>query len=153
MILNTIHHGDFVKKGKLLKRRGFGGVIADPPYNIGKDFGNDTDRQELSDYLQSAKIWLAVCFEHLDNNGIIYVYGFAEILACTAAEYPINRQRWLVWRYTNKTVPGLKLWQTSRESILCLWQGRWPTLLVDGIREEYAENYKKVIGKTRKDTQ
>jgi len=26
-------------------------IICDPPYNIGKDFGNDSDKQELDKYL------------------------------------------------------------------------------------------------------
>ena len=28
-------------------------IIADPPYNIGKDFGNNTTKKELSEYIQS----------------------------------------------------------------------------------------------------
>lgn len=151
-VLNVIHHGDFIKKVELIKNKKFDVVIADPPYNIGKDFGNDTDRQELETYLEWSSEWLEVCFEKLADNGIVYVYGFSEILAHISVKHPLNQQRWLVWHYTNKTVPRLKFWQRSHESILCLWKGKRPDLLTDDIREEYTEHYKKCIGKPRKET-
>lgn len=37
--------GDFLEKSKKLNNRKFDVVIADPPYNIGKDFGNDSDKR------------------------------------------------------------------------------------------------------------
>ena len=113
--LDVIHCGDFLTKSTLLGHEKFDVVIADPPYNIGKDFGNDTDRQDFDDYLQWADRWLSICLRHLSDNGVIYVYGFAEILAHIAVKFPINRQRWLVWHYTNKAVPRLKL-----RSMYCL---------------------------------
>ena len=90
--------------------------------------------------------------EYLKSTGIAYVYGFPEILAHIAVKYPRDKQRWLVWHYTNKTVPGAKFWQRSHESILCLWKDKRPHLEVDKIREEYTDGYKKCIGKVRKET-
>lgn len=151
-MLNTIHHGDFLQKSKLLRRSKFDVVIADPPYNIGKDFGNNTDRQNFAEYIDWVEQWVSVCLKHLSDNGVMYIYGFSEILAHIAVKFPLDSQRWLVWHYTNKTVPRLKFWQRSHESILCLWNGKRSDLLVDNIREEYTEHYKKVIGKPRKET-
>ena len=151
-ILNEIHHGDFLDLAKKLRGRKFDVVIADPPYNIGKDFGNGTDNRPLEDYLEWAQSWISLCLKHLTEAGVIYVYGFPEILARVAAQYPIENQRWLVWHYTNKTVPGLKFWQRSHESILCLWNDARPNLQVDQIREEYTEHYKRCIGRPRRET-
>ena len=126
-------------------------IIADPPYNIGKDFGNDTDKQTLSDYLDWTKAWLLQCVNLLAKNGMIYVYGFPEILARISVQYPIDEQRWLAWHYTNKAVPSSKFWQRSHESILCLWQPgqQRPELEIDQIREPYTEGYKSNIGRVR----
>lgn len=151
-IFNTIHCGDFLKKSSLLGRSRFDVVIADPPYNIGKDFGNDSDKQTIESYLEWTSAWLDKCMKHLSKTGIVYVYGFPEVLAHIAVQYPIDKQRWLVWHYTNKTVPGLKFWQRSHESILCLWKDRRPDLHIDLIREEYTDHFKKCIGKPRKET-
>ncbi len=135
-----------------LRSRKFDVIIADPPYNIGKDFGNDSDQQPLGAYLEWTDRWIAICKELLEKNGLLYVYGFPEILARIAARHSMDRQRWLVWHYTNKTVPGMQFWQRSHESILCLWNGKRPTLEVDQIREGYSESFRKAIGKTRKNT-
>ena len=33
-------------------------VIADPPYNIGKDFGNKSDKQPMDEYLRWCDEWI-----------------------------------------------------------------------------------------------
>ena len=129
-------------------------VIADPPYNIGKDFGETSDNMPLEDYLDWTHQWLGECFRLLAATGIMYVYGFAEILARVAAHYPIERQRWLVWHYTNKTTPSGRFWQRSHESILCLWSSAEsrPNLEIDQIREPYTQAYMSNVGKPRAST-
>ena len=150
-VFNKIYCGDFLDKVNLIGNHLFDVVIADPPYNIGKDFGNDSDKRSLSDYIEWTDKWLSSCLEHLSDTGIIYIYGFPEVLAHIAVRYPMDKQRWLVWHYTNKTVPRLKFWQRSHESILCLWKNNRPNLYIDLIREEYTDQYKKCIGKPRKE--
>ena len=129
-------------------------IIADPPYNIGKDFGNNRDTMPLSEYIEWTKGWLDDCFAMLTDDGLIYVYGFPEIMAHISVNYPIDEQRWLVWHYTNKTVPSSQFWQRSHESILCLWKPgrRRPSLEVDQIREPYTPNYLRCAGKERRET-
>ncbi len=129
-------------------------IIADPPYNIGKDFGNTSDSRSLADYVAWCQQWISKCLDLLAQDGLLYVYGFPEILARVASIFPIDAQRWLVWHYTNKTVPSLQFWQRSHESILCLWRpesGR-PSLEVDQIREPYTQGYKSNIGRKRAQT-
>lgn len=129
-------------------------IIADPPYNIGKDFGNNSSEMPIDDYVRWAKNWLTDCLELLKDNGLLYVYGFPEIVARISAQFPIEQQRWLVWHYTNKTVPSLKFWQRSHETILCLWKAGVSriSLEVDQIREPYTDHYLKCAGKKRKNT-
>ena len=129
-------------------------VIADPPYNIGKDFGTSRDAMPIDDYVHWTHQWLTLCLERLADQGLIYVYGFAETLARVAADYPVNEQRWLAWHYTNKAVPSSSFWQRSHESILCLWRPgtKRPALEVDQIREPYTETFLNCAGKSRKAT-
>ena len=129
-------------------------VIADPPYNIGKDFGNNTDTMPIEDYVAWCREWLDQCFRLMANNGLVYVYGFHEVLARIAVEYPIDGQRWLAWHYTNKAVPSSKFWQRSHEGILCLWMPgtKRPPLEIDQIRIPYTEHFLKCAGKERKGT-
>ena len=130
-------------------------IIADPPYNIGKDFGNDTEVMPIDDYVEWAETWIKDCLHLLTDDGLLYLYGFPEIIARISVRFPIHEQRWLVWHYTNKTVPSLKFWQRSHETILCLWKPNMPrtNLEIDQIREPYTKSFlKNAAGKIRKDT-
>ena len=126
-------------------------IIADPPYNIGKDFGNNKDQMPLTDYVAWSQEWLGLCFDVLADDGLVYVYGFPETLAHVAVCFPVEEQRWLAWHYTNKAVPALKFWQRSHESILCLWKPgqKRPALEIDQIRVPYTQNYLKCAGRKR----
>ena len=116
-------------------------VIADPPYNIGKDFGNDTDKQPMEQYLTWCEKWIKECLRVLKPNGTMFIYGFSEILALILSKVPfeINR-RWIVWHYTNKNVASLHFWQRSHESILILWKED-KVFHRDEIREAYTEGF------------
>ena len=137
--------------GNLGNDRKFDVIIADPPYNIGKNFGNNYDRRQMSDYVAWSQEWLSKCFDVLEEDGLIYVYGFPEILARIAVLFPVEEQRWLAWHYTNKAVPSSKFWQRSHESILCLWKPgkKRPALEIDQIRVPYSSNFLKCAGRKR----
>lgn len=140
---------------KIPKHIKFDVVIADPPYNIGKNFGNNTDKMEIEKYVNWSKKWISACFQVLSKDGLIYIYGFHEILARISVEFPIEEQRWLAWHYTNKIIPSSNFWQRSHEAILCLWRHKTkrPMLEIDQIREPYTESFlKNAAGKVRKNT-
>lgn len=154
--VSKIIHGDVLEQLKCqpddIK---FDVVIADPPYNIGKDFGNNSDNMHINDYVKWSVKWINKCLKLLAHNGVVYVYGFPEILARIAVQYSFGEQRWLAWHYTNKAVPSSTFWQRSHESILCLWEPgtKRPVLEIDQIREPYSETFlNNASGKVRKGT-
>ena len=152
-ILNNILLGDCIETIKNLpKDLEFDLIIADPPYNAGKDFGNNKDCRDLKDYVHWSMEWILLCLSRLKKQGLLYVYGFPEILSHISVKFPVENQKWLVWHYTNKTIPSLKFWQRSHETIICFWKGNRPNLEIDQIREPYTSAYKKCIGKKRKGT-
>lgn len=116
-------------------------IIADPPYNIGKDFGNDSDKQSMEDYLQWCEKWIHECLRILKPNGTMFIYGFSENLALILSKIPYTIQRrWIIWHYTNKNVPSLNFWQRSHESILVLWKTD-KVFHRDDIREAYTDGF------------
>lgn len=149
---NAIQNIDVTDFLKSIKQDNFFDLaIIDPPYNIGKDFGNNSDKQLLDSYINWSKEYLFECMRLAKPNAPIYVYGFPEVLSHIAVNYPIQNQRWLAWHYTNKTVPTSKFWQRSYESILCLWKENKPVLNIDDIREKYTKTFlKNSAGKIRK---
>ena len=116
-------------------------IIADPPYNIGKDFGNDSDKQPMDMYLAWSEKWLTECLRVLKPNGTMFIYGFSEILALILSRVPYHiHRRWLIWHYTNKNVASLHFWQRSHESILVLWKDD-KVFHRDDVREAYTEGF------------
>lgn len=128
-------------------------IIADPPYNIGKDFGNDSDKQKMDEYLIWCNEWISESYRTLKDGGSMFIYGFSEILAYIFVEIQTKNKKWLIWHYTNKTVPSLKDWQRSHESIIQVWKGDKKIFNIDDVREEYTESFlKNAAGKVRKST-
>ena len=126
-------------------------IICDPPYNIGKDFGNNCTKQKMDDYLMWCDKWIKECIRILKPKGTLYIYGFSETLAFIRVRISIN-VRWIIWHYTNKTTPSLKFWQRSHESILCCYKEK-PTFNRDDVREPYTKGFlKNAAGKKRKAT-
>lgn len=145
--------GDVLESLRAIRGGGiFDLVIADPPYNIGKDFGNNIDSRGMNEYLAWSTAWIGECLRLVKESQPVFVYGFPEVLAHIAVRYPMDKQRWLIWHYTNKTVPQLKFWQRSHEAILCLWRGRRPQVNVDEVRVPYGENYLRCAGRVRRET-
>jgi site-specific DNA-methyltransferase (adenine-specific) len=152
----AIHYGDCIEGMKSLEPECAQIVICDPPYNIGKDFGNGSDCQEFERYVSWCKQWIHEALRILKPDGTLYIYGFSEILAhIQVRALPDNvKVRWLVWHYTNKNVPSNKFWQRSHESILCVWKGSHiPNFNIDKVREPYTDAFlRNAAGKLRKGT-
>ena len=149
--LNKIYFSDMMDVCKQMEKESVDIVIADPPYNIGKDFGNDTDNMEMPAYIDWCKKWVDTCIDILKPNGTMFIYGFSENLAYIFVNIPINK-RWLVWHYTNKNSARIGFWQRSHESIIACWKNK-PIFNADWVREPYTETFlKNAAGKTRKKT-
>ena len=146
-------HGDTIKILPTLDADSAQIIIADPPYNIGKDFGNDSDKQPMDEYLLWCEQWIKECLRVLKPNGTMFIYGFSEILALILSKVPYNiNRRWIVWHYTNKNVPSLNFWQRSHESVIVLWKSD-KVFHRDDIREAYTEGFLNgAAGKERKAT-
>ena len=94
---NKIILGDCIQGMKKLPSNSFDIIIADPPYNIGKNFGNNFDDYSLEEYIEWSKKWIRECRRLLKDSGTMFVYGFDEILAHLSVLNTHNQQRWLIW--------------------------------------------------------
>ncbi len=149
--LNKIILGDAVKELRKLPNESCDVIIIDPPYNIGKDFGNNIDKRELKEYVAWCKEWINESIRVMKPSGTIFIYGFSEILAYLSIEISINK-RWIIWHYTNKNVASLNFWQRSHEAIICAWKDK-PIFNRDDIREPYTEGFLNgAAGKVRRGT-
>lgn len=115
-------------------------IVCDPPYNIGKEFGECKDQMPLDDYIKWCDSWMTECMRILKPTGSFYVYGFSEVLAHLFATSKANFKRWLIWHYTNKNSATAHFWQRSHESIILLSHNK-PLFNEDDVREPYTENF------------
>lgn len=99
-----ILEGDTISLFKRLDDSSVDLIIADPPYNLGKDYGNNHDLKGLEEYLTFSLEWIKEAKRVLKNTGTIYVFmGFRFI----SYLYDILDQKmglffnsWITWHYT-----------------------------------------------------
>ena len=79
-------------------------VIADPPYNLGKNYGNNHDIKDFEQYLVFSRNWLSQAHRILKPTGTIYVFmGFrfiSYLYDILDRELEMFFNCWIVWHYT-----------------------------------------------------
>jgi site-specific DNA-methyltransferase (adenine-specific) len=147
---NQSYFADVLDGIKLIPNEWADILLIDPPYNIGKDFGNCSDNLDLQEYVEWAEQWISEGIKKLKLSGTGYVYGYSEILAHLSVRIKLP-QRWLIWHYTNKNCKS-NFWQRSHESIICFWNKN-RIFNLDDVREPYTKVFlKNAAGKVRKGT-
>jgi len=79
-------------------------IIADPPYNLGKDYGNDSDSRQRDEYMDFSRAWLREARRVLKPAGSIYVFmGFrfiSRLYLILEDELGFCFNGWISWHYT-----------------------------------------------------
>ncbi len=98
-----IRIGDALELMQTLPDRSVDLVIADPPYNLGKDFGNNQDKRGFEDYLAFSREWLTQAMRVLKESGTIYTFmgvQFISHLYILEQELGLVFNSWICWHYT-----------------------------------------------------
>ena len=80
-------------------------IFADPPYNVGVDYGDGAAADRMTDeaYLQFTSEWLAVCHARLAPDGTLWVLigdEYAAEMGCLLREHGFHRRAWVKWYET-----------------------------------------------------
>ena len=81
-------------------------ILTDPPYNLGKDYGNDSDQQSVEAYLAWTEQWITAALPKLKANGSLYIF--------------------LTWRFSPEIFVMLKKRMTMMNEII--WDRRVPSM-------------------------
>ena len=81
-------------------------LVADPPYGLGKDYGNDSDKLAADAYLHWTGQWIAAALPKLKANGSLYIF--------------------LTWRYSPEIFVMLKKHMAMINEIV--WDRRVPSM-------------------------
>ncbi|AQQ10114.1 DNA adenine methyltransferase YhdJ [Sedimentisphaera cyanobacteriorum] len=96
--------GDAVKQMQEIDSSSIDLIIADPPYNLGKNYGNNYDAKKFDEYLSFTNSWLQQAHRLLKYNGTVYVFmGFrfiSYLFNILERDLKMYFRNWIVWHYT-----------------------------------------------------
>ena len=113
-------------------------IIADPPYNLNKDFGIWKESEQKDRWLKWSKAWLRECERVLSPGGSIFVYGIHHHLCwlqCYLYELNLVYRRQIIWYYENGFSGYTKSLSGEYEPLL--WFSKGKTYTYHPIREPY----------------
>ena len=116
-------------------------ILTDPPYNLNKDFGNDSDSLPMSDFLDVSRARINSCASLLSDYGsllwfgIHHYIGFHQVMMYDAG---LNYRRMNIWRYENGFSRSKKVPRGEYEPFLWFSKDskRW-TYNADDVRVPY----------------
>ena len=113
-------------------------VIADPPYNLGKRFGDAQPWANVAEWLPWCSEWLAESVRVLRADGNLFVFGIHHYLCflqCRLYEMKLHYRRQIIWYYENGWAGYTRSLAAHYEPILWFSKGRQFTY--HPIREPY----------------
>ena len=136
--LNKIYFQDCVSFMQEMESESVDLIIADPPYNLKKDFGNNSDHWDnVADWLNWSKQWIDESIRILKPNGNLFIYGIHHYLCyiqCYLYEKNMHYRRQIIWNYENG-FSGYKTLNAFYEPLL--WFSKTDDFTFHEIREPY----------------
>lgn len=113
--------GDSLKVLKKIRDKSINLIFADPPYNIGKNFGNNIDKwDDIQGYIDWCKEWLDECFRILKDDGTIYFMTATQHMPYldiyVSEKYNVLSR--IIWAYDSSGVQSKKMYGSLYEPIL-----------------------------------
>lgn len=113
--------GNCIEELKKIENNTINLIFADPPYNIGKDFGNNKDKwKNTEDYITWCKTWIDECFRILKEDGTFYFMTATQFMPyldiyCSEKYNVLSR---IIWTYDSSGVQSKKNFGSLYEPIL-----------------------------------
>lgn len=136
---NNIFHGSCVELINNIPDNSIDLIIADPPYNLKKDFGNKSDVWKTKEeWVEWSKTWIDACLPKLKDNGSIFIYGIHNYLCYLQVylyECNLIYRRQFIWFYEN----GFSGFKNSPSALYepLLWFSKSNDYTYHQIREPY----------------
>lgn len=131
--------GDSLSVLKKMKDKSVQLIFADAPYNIGKDFGNNSDKWEsVHAYIEWCKTWIDECMRVLSDNGTMYFMTATQHMPYldVFASEKYNVLCRIVWSYDSSGVQSKKMYGSLYEPILMISKTN---------KASYTFNYKDIL--------
>lgn len=73
-LLNKIFNEDMLKGVNRIPDNSIDLIVTDPPYCLGKDYGNGSDKLNPKDYLEWSKKWIDAVIPKIKDSGSFYIF-------------------------------------------------------------------------------
>ncbi|MCI9541023.1 MAG: adenine-specific DNA-methyltransferase [Lachnospiraceae bacterium] len=115
--------GDSLSILRQMKDESVNLIFADAPYNIGKDFGNNSDKWEsVKEYIEWCKKWINECMRVLKSDGTMYFMTATQHMPYldiyVSENYNVLCR--IVWTYDSSGVQSKKMFGSLYEPILMI---------------------------------
>lgn len=135
---NKIVHGDCISGMKGIPDKTFDLVIADPPYNLNKNFGEWNEVEKKDQWLSWSKEWIDQVSRLLKDDGNLFIYGIHHHLCwiqCYLYEIGLKYRRQIIWKYENGFAGYKNSLAAHYEPLL--WFSKGENYTYNTIREPY----------------
>lgn len=135
---NRIIEGDCIEGMRQLPSECAQLIVADPPYNLDKDFGKWKESEQRGRWLPFCKEWLSECKRILAPGGNIFVYGIHHHMCwiqCYLYELGLSYRRQIIWFYENGFAGYTRNLAAHYEPLL--WFSKGEGYTYHPIREPY----------------
>lgn len=96
--------GDSIEVFKEIESSSIDLIVADPPYNLGKDYGNNHDLKGFDEYIKFSRDWLKESHRVLKDSGSIYIFMGVRFISylydILDRELGFYFNSWITWHYT-----------------------------------------------------
>lgn len=131
--------GDCVEGMRTLDAGRYRLIVADPPYNLGKDFGLWREKEKSGGWRDWMRSWLGEALRVLADDGNIFVYGIHHHqcwVQCIMYELGFRYRRQIIWHYENGFAGyGPRSLNACYEPLL--WFSKTERYVFHAIREPY----------------
>ncbi len=132
-------NSDCIEGMRRLSAGTFNLIVADPPYNLNKDFGPWKESERKLEWRDWTRTWLTEAKRLLSEEGNIFVYGIHHHLCwvqCIMYELGYEYRRQIIWHYENGFAGyGKRSLNATYEPLL--WFSRSNKYIFTPIREPY----------------
>lgn len=139
MMRDSIVFGDCIEGMRQLPDGAFNLIVADPPYNLNKDFGPWKETERKAEWRDWTLAWLTEAKRVLSEEGNIFVYGIHHHMCwvqCMMYDLGYVYRRQIIWNYENGFAGyGKRSLNATYEPLL--WFSRSDKYIYTPIREPY----------------
>lgn len=135
--VNRLICGDATKEMMNIPDSSVDLIIADPPYNLGKNYGNNRDARTKNEYEAFTHAWLSQAVRLLKPTGSIYVFMgvrfISKLFSMLEDDFCLHFNGWITWHYT-QGMGRKKGFSPRHEDILYFNKGQKYTFNLDDVR-------------------